>query len=94
MAWFVKASVFHSVNSAPAANGGSNPAWECCIDRLFSKEFVAIQIASCIGMCNYCNCFVNGTVDNIGHFYIRATKYSKKSNWEMLVVLLGFERFI
>ena len=45
VAWFVKASVFHSVNSAPSANGGSNPAWECCIDRLNSKEFVAIQIA-------------------------------------------------
>ena len=29
VAWFVKASVFHSVNSAPSANGGSNPAWEC-----------------------------------------------------------------
>ena len=26
VAWFVKASVFHSVNSAPSANGGSNPA--------------------------------------------------------------------
>ena len=38
-AWFVKASVFHSVNSAPSANGGSNPAWECCIDHLNSKEF-------------------------------------------------------
>ena len=45
VAWFVKASVFHSVNSAPSVNGGSNPAWECCIDRLNSKEFVAIQIA-------------------------------------------------
>ena len=45
VAWFVKASVFHSVNSAPSANGGSNPAWECYIDRLNSKEFVAIQIA-------------------------------------------------
>ena len=45
VAWFVKASVFHSVNSAPSANGGSNPAWECCIDRLNSKEFVAIHIA-------------------------------------------------
>ena len=40
VAWFVKASVFHSVNSAPSANGGSNLAWECCIDRLNSKEFV------------------------------------------------------
>ena len=45
VAWFVEASVFHLVNSAPSANGGSNPAWECCIDRLNSKEFVAIQIA-------------------------------------------------
>ena len=27
VAWFVKASVFHSVNSTPTANGGSNPAW-------------------------------------------------------------------
>ena len=26
VAWFVKASVFHSVNAAPSANGGSNPA--------------------------------------------------------------------
>ena len=26
VAWFVKASVFHSVNSALSANGGSNPA--------------------------------------------------------------------
>ena len=26
VAWFVKASVFHSVNYAPSANGGSNPA--------------------------------------------------------------------
>ena len=43
VAWFVKASVFHSVNSAPSANGGSNPDWECCIDRLNSKEFVAIH---------------------------------------------------
>ena len=42
--WFVKASFFLSVNSAPCANGGSNPAWECCINRLNSKEFVAIQI--------------------------------------------------
>ena len=47
VAWFVKASVFHSVNSAPSANGGSNPIWECCIDRLNLKEFVAIQIARC-----------------------------------------------
>ena len=45
VAWLVKASVFHSVNSAPSANGGSNPAWECCIDCLNSKEFVAILIA-------------------------------------------------
>ena len=45
VAWFVGASVFHSVNSASSANGGSNPAWECCIDRLNSKEFVTIQIA-------------------------------------------------
>ena len=28
VAWFVKASVYHSVNSAPSANGASNPAWE------------------------------------------------------------------
>ena len=27
VAWFIKASYFHSVNSAPSANGGSNPAW-------------------------------------------------------------------
>ena len=27
VAWFAKASVFHSVNSAPSANGGSNPTW-------------------------------------------------------------------
>ena len=33
VAWFVKASVFHSINSAPFANGGSNPAWVCYIDR-------------------------------------------------------------
>ena len=33
MAWFVKASVFHSVNSAPSGNGGSNPAWVWYIDR-------------------------------------------------------------
>ena len=25
VAWMVKASVFHSVNSAPSAKGGSNP---------------------------------------------------------------------
>ena len=25
VAWFAKASVFHSVNSAPSANHGSNP---------------------------------------------------------------------
>ena len=25
VAWFIKASVFHSVKSAPSANGGSNP---------------------------------------------------------------------
>ena len=43
VAWFVRASVFHSVNYAPSANGGLNPAWECCIDRLNSKEFVAIH---------------------------------------------------
>ena len=43
VAWFVKASDFHSVNSAPSANGGLNPAWECCIDHLNSKEFVAIK---------------------------------------------------
>ena len=45
VAQFVKESVFHSVNSAPSANSGLNPAWECCIDRLNLKEFVAIQIA-------------------------------------------------
>ena len=45
VAWFVKASVFHTVDSAPSAKGGSNPAWECFINRLNSKEFVAIQIA-------------------------------------------------
>ena len=27
VAWFAKASVFHSVNSAPSANGGLNAAW-------------------------------------------------------------------
>ena len=27
VAWFAKALVFHSVNSAPSANGRSNPAW-------------------------------------------------------------------
>ena len=27
MAWFVKKSVFHSVNLAPSANGESNPAF-------------------------------------------------------------------
>ena len=43
--WFVKASVFHSVNSAPSRNGGSNPTWECCMDLPNSKEFVATQIA-------------------------------------------------
>ena len=32
VAWFVKASVFHSVNSAPSASGGSNPAWVWHID--------------------------------------------------------------
>ena len=47
VAWFVKASVFHSVNSAPSANGGSNPAWECCFNCLNLKEFVTIQIARC-----------------------------------------------
>ena len=26
VAWFVKAPVYHSVNSAPSANGESNPA--------------------------------------------------------------------
>ena len=45
VAWFVKASVFQSVNSAPSANGGSNTAWKGCIDHLNLKEFVAIQIA-------------------------------------------------
>ena len=28
-----KGAVFHSVNSAPSANGGSNPAWVWYIDR-------------------------------------------------------------
>ena len=27
VAWFAKASIFHSVNSAPSASSGSNPAW-------------------------------------------------------------------
>ena len=27
VAWFVKGSVFYLVNSAPSANGESNPAW-------------------------------------------------------------------
>ena len=27
MVWFAKASIFHSVNSAPSASSGSNPAW-------------------------------------------------------------------
>ena len=27
VAWFANASVFHSVNSTPSANGGSNPTW-------------------------------------------------------------------
>ena len=44
VAWFIKASVFHSVNSAPSVNGGSNPARECCINRLNSKEFDAIKL--------------------------------------------------
>ena len=33
VAWFAKASVFHSVNSAPCANGGSNPVEVWCINR-------------------------------------------------------------
>ena len=33
VAWFVKASVFNSVNSAPSANGVLNPAWVWYIDR-------------------------------------------------------------
>ena len=33
VAWFVKVSVFHSVNSAPSGNSGSNPAWVWFIDR-------------------------------------------------------------
>ena len=52
VAWFVKASVFHSVNSAPSTNSGSNPAWECCIDRLNSKEFVAMCLIYCYSVIN------------------------------------------
>ena len=33
VAWFVKASDFHSVNYAPSANGGSNTAWVWYIER-------------------------------------------------------------
>ena len=33
VAWFAKASVFQSVNSAPSANGGSNPIEVWCINR-------------------------------------------------------------
>ena len=33
VAWFVKASVFHSGNSAPSANGGPNLPWVCYTDR-------------------------------------------------------------
>ena len=36
VAWFVKASVFHSVNSAPSANGGSNPAWESYVTAFYN----------------------------------------------------------
>ena len=46
VARFVKASVFYSVNSAPSANGGSNPAWVWYI--LIAQKWkhcVAIQIA-------------------------------------------------
>ena len=45
MAWFIKASVFNSVNSAPSANGGLNPAWVWYIDRSEVELFVPIQIA-------------------------------------------------
>ena len=46
VAWFVRVSVFHSVNSAPSANSASNPAWECCIDRLNLKLFFLFCISN------------------------------------------------
>ena len=45
VAWFVKASVFHSVNYAPSVNGGSHPAWKCCIDRLNSKASPTLVVS-------------------------------------------------
>ena len=41
VAWFVKASVFNSLNSAPSANGGSNPA---CGNNLYMDEFIKFKL--------------------------------------------------
>ena len=47
VAWFVKASVFHSVNSAPSANGGSNPAY----GNNFYGPIYQIQVDNCRDFC-------------------------------------------
>ena len=43
--WFVKASVFHSVNSAPSANGGSTRLGMCC--DLVDSKFINLG-AKCL----------------------------------------------
>ena len=44
VAWFPKASVFHLVNCAPFANGGSNPieVWciNCVVEETLCRKFI------------------------------------------------------
>ena len=44
VAWFIKASVFHSVNYAPSANGGSNPAWVWYITNQLRLQLLHVII--------------------------------------------------
>ena len=44
VAWFVKASIFHSVNSAPSANGRLNPAWVWYIFGNIDFVFPLLQL--------------------------------------------------
>ena len=45
-------SVFDSINSAPSANGGSNPAWVWYIDRSEVATFVAIHYMTVMYTCH------------------------------------------